>query len=85
VALLDGKVKKLYLESPPPTQNAPSQKDGKGAAIEMLNVLRITDLPTVAGLVYPAEVVISGEFPATYEWARNIYTKLGAAASFKKG
>src|SRR5262249_1099641 len=84
-ALLDGKLKKLYLESPPATQNAASQKDGKGPAIEMLNVLRITDLPVVAGLIFPTQIIISGEFPETYKWAEEIYSKLGANGEFKRG
>lgn len=76
-ALLDGQVRTLFLESPPATQNAPSQRDGKGAAIEMLNCLRITDLPQVAGLLYPTELVFVGECPTTYEWAEELYRKLG--------
>jgi dienelactone hydrolase len=76
-ALLDGQVRTLFLESPPATQNAPSQRDGKGAAIEMLNCLRITDLPQVAGLLYPTELVFAGECPTTYEWAEALYRKLG--------
>lgn len=76
-ALLDGQVRTLFLESPPATQNAPSQRDGKGAAIEMLNCLRITDLPQVAGLLYPTELVFIGDCPATYAWAEELYRKLG--------
>ncbi|MCS6860370.1 MAG: prolyl oligopeptidase family serine peptidase [Abditibacteriales bacterium] len=76
-ALLDGQVRTLFLASPPATQNAPSQRDGKGAAIEMLNCLRITDLPQVAGLLYPTELVFVGECPATYAWAEELYRKLG--------
>jgi dienelactone hydrolase len=76
-ALLDGQVQTLFLENPPVTQNAPSQRDGKGAAIEMLNCLRITDLPQVAGLLYPTELVFVGERPSTYEWAEEVYRKLG--------
>ena len=78
-ALLDGKVATLILESPPPTQNAPSQPDGRGPAIEMLNCLRITDLPYVAGLLCPAELVLAGDVSDTYEWAQQVYARLGAA------
>jgi len=77
-ALLDGRVSTLILESPPATQNAPSRPDGRGDAIEMLNCLRITDLPQVAGLLYPADIVFVGECPATYAWAEELYQKLGA-------
>jgi hypothetical protein len=33
----------------------------------MLNCLRYTDAPHVAGLLYPSDVVIAGDFPWTYE------------------
>jgi hypothetical protein len=77
-ALLDGKVKTLFLEDPPATQNTPSRKDGRGEAIEMLHCLRITDLDQVAGLLYPTEVVLAGSPAETYAWAEDQYKKLGA-------
>ena len=76
-ALLDGNVEALYLESPPATQNAPSRPDGRGEAIEMLSCLRITDLPQVAGLLYPAEIIFLGDRPDTYQWAEDVYERLG--------
>ena len=42
-ALLDGKCMPDS-ENPPESQDSPSKPDGRGAAIEMLNCLRITDL-----------------------------------------
>jgi cephalosporin-C deacetylase-like acetyl esterase len=83
-ALLDGQVGTLILESPPATQNAPSEPNGRGPAIEMLNCLRITDLPQVAGLLYPAELVFAGECPSTYEWAEALYARLGAPGVFRR-
>jgi cephalosporin-C deacetylase-like acetyl esterase len=77
-ALLDGQVRTLFLEAPPATQNAPSQPDGRGPAIEMLNCLRVTDLPYVAGLLYPTELVFIGESPSTYDWAEALYRRLGS-------
>ncbi len=77
-ALLDGGVRTLILEGAPATQDAAGQRDGRGPAIEMLNCLRITDLPQVAGLLWPAELVLVGETPATYRWAEEIYRRLGA-------
>jgi len=76
-ALLDGKVTTLFLESPPATQNAPGEKDGTGPAIEMLNCLRFTDLPQIAGLLWPTELVFIGERPETYAWAEEVYARLG--------
>jgi hypothetical protein len=76
-ALLDGKVTSLILRNPPATQNAPSRPDGTGEAIEMLNVLRFTDLAQVAGLLWPTELVFVGGRPETYEWSEALYRKLG--------
>jgi cephalosporin-C deacetylase-like acetyl esterase len=83
-ALLDGRVTGVLLDSPPPTQNAASERNGKGPAIEMLNCLRYTDLPHVAGLLHPAEVVVAGEFPSTYGWAEDLYRRLGSPAKFRR-
>ena len=83
-ALLERRMTNVLLESPPATQNAASQKDGKCAAIEMLNCLRHTDLSHVAGLLYPAEVIVSGEFPATYVWAEDLYRRLGPPGVFRR-
>lgn len=83
-ALLDGGVSVVLLQDPPATQNAPSQPDGRGPAIEMLNCLRITDLPQVAGLLYPAQLVMVGECPPTYQWAEALYRTLGAPDRFRR-
>lgn len=84
-ALLDGRLTSVLLESPPATQDVASQPNGKGPAIEMLSCLRYTDLPQVAGLLYPAEVVVFGELPETYTWAQALYRQLGAADKFRRG
>jgi dienelactone hydrolase len=83
-ALLDGHVKTVFLESPPATQDVPSQPDGEGDAIEMLGCLRVTDLPQVAGLLHPAELVFIGDCPSTYDWAQEIYQRLGSAERFRR-
>ena len=77
-ALLHGKVRTLFLENPPATQNAPGEKDGRGPTFEMLQCLRITDLAQVAGLLWPTELVLIGDAPATYEWAADLYKHLGS-------
>lgn len=82
--LLDRNIKSLILKNPPATQDVASQPDGKGEAIEMLNCLRITDLPQVAGLMYPHELVVIGELPSTYQWAENLYRNLSKPDGFKK-
>ena len=83
-ALLDGNVKTLLLKDPPATQNVPSDRTGKGEAIEMLNCLRVTDLPQVAGLMFPNELVVIGKQPDTYEWTGNLYRDLGSKDAYKK-
>jgi hypothetical protein len=83
-ALLDGRISSVLLDSPPATQNAASQPNGKGPAIEMLNCLRYTDAPQVAGLLYPALVVIAGDVPSTYGWAEDLYRRLGAPGTFQR-
>ena len=83
-ALLDGRVRTVLLESPPDTQNAASEKNGRGPAIEMLNCLRHTDLSQIAGLLHPAEVVIAGDFPSSYQWAEDLRRRLGSPASFRR-
>lgn len=81
-ALLDGGIKTLFLKSPAATQNAPSQKDGRGPTIEMLYCLRVTDLPQVVGLLFPTRIVLAGEIPETYHWARELYRRLDAPDKF---
>lgn len=83
-ALLDGRVSAAFLDSPPATQNAASEANGKGHAIEMLNCLRYTDLPQVAGLLHPAEIVVSGELPSSYSWAEDVYRRLGTPERFRR-
>lgn len=76
-ALLDGKLEMVALDRLPATQNAPSDPDGTGSAIEMLNCLRFTDLPYVAGLLYPADLVFVGTRPESYRWTEELYQRLG--------
>jgi hypothetical protein len=82
-ALLDGNVEAVLLRDPPATQNAPSREDGRGEAIEMLNCLRITDLPQVAGLLFPTPIAMAGEMPDSYEWAKQLYKTLDEADRFQ--
>jgi len=83
-ALLDGNVKTLLLKNPPATQNIASDSTGKGEAIEMLNCLRVTDLPQVSGLMFPNELVVIDNQPKTYDWAENLYKNLESEDGYKK-
>ena len=76
-ALLDGRLKAVIVGNPPATQDAASEPDGTGPAIEMLNCLRVTDLPRVAGLLWPARLVLVGSVPDSYDWAKELYDGLG--------
>jgi hypothetical protein len=82
-ALLDGKTAAVLLRNPPATQNAPSSPDGRGEAIEMLNCLRVTDLPQVAGLLQPTNIVVVGPMPDSYIWAKDLYQTLGMRDAFQ--
>ncbi|MEZ4969623.1 MAG: hypothetical protein R2814_08190 [Flavobacteriaceae bacterium] len=81
-ALLDGNVKSLLLKDPPPTQNAVGDPSGKGEALEMLNSLRVADIPQVVGLNFPNELVIVGNSPSTFEWTKNLYGNLNIPETY---
>ena len=76
-ALLDGKCKTLILKNPPASQDVTSSPDGRGAAIEILNCLRITDVYQLPALLTPAEMVFTGEIPESYKWSEDVLAKLG--------
>lgn len=86
-ALLDGNLRAVVLCDPPATQDAPGAADGTGDSIEMLNVLRFTDLPYAAGLLWPTKLVFlepsedlrsAASRPKSYLWAEELYARLGA-------
>jgi hypothetical protein len=76
-ALLDGKCSTLILKNPPASQDLPSNPDGRGPAIEMLNCLRVTDVYQIPAMLDPAEIVFIGELPDTYKWSENTLIRLG--------
>jgi hypothetical protein len=76
-ALLDGKCHTLILLNPPASQDRPSRPDGRGAAIEMLNCLRITDLYQLPALLIPAKINFRGDVPETYQWSVKVLQDLG--------
>ncbi len=80
-ALMDGNIHALFLQNPPSTQNAESSKDGRGEALEMLNCLRITDLPQVAGILYPTQIHFIGKPHENYQWAFQLRKSLGKPES----
>ena len=50
----------------------------------MLFALRVTDLPQVAGLLWPAELVFIGPRPTSYQWAEDLYAGLGAPGAVRR-
>ena len=82
-ALLDGNVPAVVMQDPPPTQDLPSRPDGRGESIEMLSCLRITDLPEVTGLLWPAELVFVGYRPESYQLAEETYRAAGAPGAVR--
>ena len=83
-ALLRRGLRAIVLHDPPSTQNMPSNPDGTGPAIEMLNCLRYTDLPYIAGLLWPAQLVFLGPRPKNYLWAENLYNRLGSPGVIRR-
>ena len=82
-ALLDGNCETLILKNPPESQDVASSPDGRGAAIEMLNCLRVTDVYQIPALLTPADIVFVGEIPESYKWSENLLIKLGKKAFAK--
>jgi hypothetical protein len=81
-ALLDEQISGVLLANPPATQNVPSNPDGRGPALEMLNCLRITDVAQVTGLLFPRPVGVLGTAPKTFNWGQQLYERLDAGNRF---
>jgi cephalosporin-C deacetylase-like acetyl esterase len=82
-ALLDGNCNALILKTPPSTQNAPGNPDGRGEALEMLNCLRIININEIPALLFPATIAFIGDIPESYKWSQQVYSKLGMKSSFR--
>ncbi len=76
-ALLDGQIKAVAVQDPPATLNQASQPDGRGPSIELLGALRITELPEIAALLWPAELLFIGWRPEQYRYTEQVYQHLG--------
>ncbi|MBC7288861.1 MAG: acetylxylan esterase, partial [Armatimonadetes bacterium] len=76
-ALLDGRLAGLLLQSPPASHDLASPPDGTGPALEMLRVLRYTDLPYAAGLLWPLPLAVAHPVPQTWWWTIRLYQRLG--------
>ena len=58
------------------SQDVASSPDGRGDAIELLNVLQITDVYQLPALIYPTRTFIVGKVPETYDWSMQTLGKL---------
>ncbi len=74
-ALLDGRCETVILNNPPETQDTASSPDGKGAAIEMLNCLQITDLKEFPALLFPSRVIVNSGIPSSWNWSVEVLRK----------
>ena len=75
-ALLNGNCKTLILQNPPGSLDVPSNPDGRGEALELLNVLQIIDINQVPALLHPTKTFIVGDMPESYQWSLNTLERL---------
>jgi hypothetical protein len=74
-AALDTRISRVILDDPPASHwQAPT----------LLNVLRITDLAEVAGLMAPREIVSLTPLPQAYQYTRSIYSLHGKSDSIRQ-
>ena len=74
-AVLDSRISRVILDDPPASH-------WQGPAL--LNVLRITDLPEVAGMMAPREIVSLTPLPTAYRYTRSIYGLHGKPDSIRQ-
>lgn len=72
-ALLDGNISTVILKNPPATHDSQSENDN----IEIVNALRITDLPQIAGLLWPTKIIFVGKRPSAYLETEKLHRLLG--------
>ena len=71
-ALLDGRCHTIILRDPPERQDLPSEPGGRGAATEMLNCLKVTDVYQLPALITSANIIFKGTIPDAYKWSEKI-------------
>lgn len=82
-ALLDGNCHTVFLQDPPASQDIASQPDGGGAATEMLNCLRITDVYQIPALLPGTRIIFKGKIPGPFHWSEIIRNDLGYSEFIK--
>jgi len=72
-ALFDGRIQQVILSDPPASHwQHPA----------LLNVLRVTDIPEVAGALAPRRLVSLTKLPEAFDYTRNAYRVQRAATQF---
>lgn len=74
-AARDSRITRVILDDPPSSH-------WQGPAL--LNILRITDLPEVAGMIAPREIVSITPMPEAYRYTRSIYSLFGKLDSMRQ-
>lgn len=72
---LDPRVTRVILEDPPPSH---------WSGPPLLNVLRLTDLPEVAAMMAPREIVSIAALPDTYRYTRSVFGLYGKGTSIRE-
>lgn len=76
-AFLDEQCEKLILSHPPETHDQPSPVNGRDTALELLNVLKITDLYQIPALIAPTQTSFLGKVPEAYLWSERSLKRAG--------
>ena len=75
-ALLEESIGGVIVHQPPHSHMEPT-------APQLLNVLRVCDIPHALGMIAPRPLTISGTIPAKLDITRKIYKAVGAEAQLK--
>jgi dienelactone hydrolase len=75
-ALLDGRISGVIVHQPPQSHMEP-------AAPQLLNVLRVCDIPHALGMIAPRPLIISGAAPASGQIVSKIYKAAGAGGKLR--
>lgn len=76
-ALLDSRIEAVILKKPPATLNIQHTGGMNAQHLEIINCLRYTDLPILAGLLWPIRIIFVGDRPDTYRIAEELQQQWG--------
>ncbi|WP_163379001.1 dienelactone hydrolase family protein [Cyclobacterium sp. SYSU L10401] len=84
-AFLDEQCEQVFLQNPPSTHDKESPENGRDVALELLNVLRVTDVYQLPALISPTRVVFEGKIPEAFYWSEEVLEKTGRPTFLKGG